>query len=113
MTDQEKLAAAQALDAAYARADAFDQAQLPTRTVYKVYWDNGGDACGTLEDIFETEAEAAAAAENIQDDALANDVWDEDGYAEAIAVQVPIEPKPEEDTWTELRRTALNHRGEP
>lgn len=113
MTDEEKLKAAQALDEAYARAEAFDQAQLPTRTVYQIDWDNGAEGCGTFPWTFETEEEARTAADRIEAENRAQGVWDEDGFCEVSEVQVPVDPDEEEvDQMAELRKAALN-RGQP
>lgn len=118
---------ANALDEAYARADAFDKAHGPTRTVWCINWDNGNDACGTFPWEFETEEEAQAAAEDWVLEACAD--WgidpesDEAPTAEAIAVEVPVDPDAEVnrglpsdpeacDEMGELRKAALN-RGQP
>ena len=113
MTDDEKLAAAEALDRAYADADAFDAARAPTRTVYRINWDNGAEACGTFPWTYATEDEAQRAAANIEAENLAEGVWDEDGYCEVIEVQEPLAPSDEDaDPMAELFKAALN-RGQP
>lgn len=112
MTDQEKLAAANALDEAYARAEAFDRAQLPTRTVYQVMWDIG-HSCDVFPPVYDTEEAAQAEADSIEYEYKLTGHWDDECCYEVIAVEIPIEPEPEEDAWAELRRAALNHRGEP
>ncbi len=55
MSDEDTLAAAEALDRCYAEADAFDAAHAPMLTVYRVNWDNGADACGTFPETYPTE----------------------------------------------------------
>lgn len=96
MTDDEKLAAAEALDRAYAEADAFDAARRPTRTVYRINWDNGADACGTFPWTYESEDEATLAASNIEAENRAEGIWDEDGCCEVIEVQEPLSPDDED-----------------
>jgi hypothetical protein len=112
-TDAEKLAAAEALDRCYAEAEAFDAARAPTRTVYRVNWDNGASACGTFPETYETEDEAQRAATNIEAEMLAQDIWDETGCCEVISVEVPLDPEDEDvDQMAELHKAALN-RGQP
>jgi hypothetical protein len=119
LTDDQLLQHAQELDAAYARADAFDAAQPsgPTRTVFRVYWDNGAEACGTFDDDYPTHEAAQQAADDWAAESNARDGIDPDresGYtAEAIEVEVP-DPDVEDPAaqMEELRKAALN-RGRP
>jgi len=112
MSDEEKLAAAEALDRAYAEAEAFDAARAPTRTVYRVNWDNGAEACGTFPETYETEDEAQRAADAIEADNRAEGIWDEDGCCEVIEVEVPLVDDETCDEMGELHKAALN-RGQP
>lgn len=120
MTHEEILAHARELDASYAAAERFDREQAlkagPTRTVYRINWDNGANACGTFPWTYATEEEAQRAAANIEAENLASDVWDEDGSCEVISVEEPVEPSEEaiEEAHADetLRKAALN-RGQP
>ncbi len=121
LSDEQLLQQALELDAAYARADAFDAAQPsgPTRTVFRVYWDNGAEACGTFDDDYPTHEAAQQAADDWAAESNARDGIDPDresGYtAEAIEVEVPDPDAEVEDPGAqmeELRKAALN-RGRP
>lgn len=110
MSDEEKLQAANALDKAYADAAAFDAAQKPTKTVYVITWDNGGSASGSFPEEYATEEEAEATL--IQENNIAEGIWDEDGFCEVISVQVLVDNEPEENEDELLRKAALS-RGLP
>lgn len=77
--------------------------------VYKINWDNGANACGTFPWEYATEEGAQEAADNIEAEYIAEDVWDEDGYCEVIEVEVP-DGDPDEvfDEIEELHKAALN-----
>lgn len=67
---------------------------MPTR--WKVYWDNGSHACGTFPEIYDTEDDAAAAADAITAENIAQGIWNEEGGAEPIAVEMPDDDDQEE-----------------
>lgn len=124
LTDAQLLAAAQELDRRYAEAEAFDAAQARawakahgrTRTVYRINWDNGANACGTFPWTYATEEEAEREAECIEKENRAQDIWTMDGVCEVIECQEPVEPSEEEIEEAHadetLRKAALN-RGQP
>lgn len=112
-TYEELLAHAEALDRAYAEAEAFDLAHAPTVTAYRILWDNGDSDCGEFPWTYATEAEAEAAAASLAVEMIVGGVWTEDGGCEVIAVQVPAAQPPEEDETALVRAAGLNHRGEP
>lgn len=59
---------------------------------WKVYWDNGADACGVFPNEYGSEEEATDAAAWYQAEALSEGVWEEDGFAEAVWVdEEPVE----------------------
>ncbi len=55
---------------------------------YKVYWDNGNDACGTFPEVYDTEEEAEAAAADIFRENCAQGIWLEEEEASTEAVEV-------------------------
>lgn len=94
---------------------------------YAVYWDNGGEACGTFKDRFDTEDEAQSWADNwadernLEDLGLSPEQVDELGgegcyTAEVIELDEPTEEEKEGEGWSqndELRNAALDHKGRP
>ena len=70
-------------------------------TKYKVYWDNGAEACGTVPDTFDTEEEAMEFGENwvLEMTQLTPDMDpdDEEGYSfDVIEIE---ETDPEGEGW--------------
>jgi hypothetical protein len=111
LTDEQLLAEAQALDHAYAQAEAFDAKHAPSRTVYKIMWDIGHDS-GVFPQVYATEDEAEAAAEAIYRDNIAEDVWEpEECGCEVIEVEIPDDEEGH-DEMAELHKAALS-RGRP
>jgi hypothetical protein len=117
LTDEQLLQQAQELDASYARSAAFDAAQPsgPTRTVFRVNWDNGNDACGTFPEDHPTDEVAQAVADAWAAESNARDGLDpeaEGGYtAEVIPVEIPDPEAEIEDPaaeMQELEKAALN-----
>lgn len=96
-------------------------------TKYAVNWDNGGSACGTFPDRFDTWEEAEgfanqwAAERNLEDPGLTEADVDELGgegcyTAEVIEVDEPTDEEQEGEGWDELgelRAAALDHKGRP
>ena len=87
---------------------------------FKVYWDNGGEACGTFPYEFDTEADAQEWADNWArernledlglDDAEVEERGGEDCYT-AEVIEVEDEPDTEGEGWSEmdeLRKAGLN-----
>jgi hypothetical protein len=76
---------------------------------YKVSWDNGASACGTFPQVFDTEEDAQAFADEwvmeMDSTAMAEGMSEEDiedglGYS-AEVIEVEDEPKPDEDATEE------------
>jgi hypothetical protein len=88
-----------------------------TRRVWRIYWDNGGDACGTFPWDFDSEAKAQAEADRIAAENIAEGVWSDEGGCEILAVDLPDAPteaEAEEAAQSAtLRRAALGHDGQP
>ncbi len=93
MTDDEKLQAANELDAHYARAAEFDARHAPTTRRYVINWDNGGEACGAFTHLgtFETEQDAQTVADDIETENRAQGVWGDDGFCEVIEIELPTD----------------------
>lgn len=87
---------------------------------YKVYWDNGGDACGTFPYVFDTEEEAQEFAgnwsqeRNLEDLGLTLAEVEECGGEEcytAEVIEVEDEPDTEGEGWDpigDLHKAGLN-----
>lgn len=93
---------------------------------FKVLWDNGAEACGEFDQVFDTEEDAQAFADNWASDrnfedlglteAEVNERGGEDCYTAEV---IEVEPEPdseeldalEELSW--LHDAGLNHRGQP
>jgi len=57
---------------------------------WTIYWDNGID-CGTFGQFtFQSEDEAISCADSITKDYIAEGIWDESGFAEAILIEEEI-----------------------
>lgn len=78
------------------------------KTVYRVTWDNGANACGTFPDTFATEAEAQAHADYIERENTAEGVWDGDAYCEVISEEI-FDGEDDEDEMAILRKAALSN----
>jgi hypothetical protein len=66
-------------------------------TKYRIYWDNGYSACGTFPHlVFDSEAEAKAAADRILAENLALDVWDDQATVEVMEFEEMTEDEREE-----------------
>ena len=62
---------------------------------WTINWDNGNDACGTWSHlIFDTEEEAQEYADSITKEYIAEEIWDEEGFAEPYWLEPS--PRPEE-----------------
>lgn len=69
------------LDAAYAAADA----------QYQITWNNGVDAAGTFDELYETAAAAQADADAIAEDNINEGRWDVAGGCRVIRVEQSME----------------------
>ena len=116
LTDGELLAQANALDKQYAEVAAFDnqQACVTSKTVYKVSWDNGMEACGTFSDELPTGEEATTFGEAWVAESIATWELSDEDIANGLGpsfdvdeVQVPAD-EPVEDEDKELCKAALN-----
>lgn len=105
------------LEAAYARA-AGDFAQRgPTRTVFRINWDNGAEACGTFPDDYPTYDAAQAAGDTWANECNARDGIDPGSEQAYTAEAVPVEiPDPDAEAFAveieELQKAALSN-GQP
>jgi hypothetical protein len=80
------------------------------QTVYRIYWDNGNNACGTFPQQYETEEQAEAAANAIEAENIAEGIWDSDGSCEVISEEIADEY--DCDEYGDLLKAGLS-RGQP